>query len=135
MLAVGGVVAIIVIAKWTEEDNTSGIFIAKERECAVGFLFEIAEVDDVAAVLYGVENAVSAAIRLQKTVHFEILIDPKSVERFGVEASEEHPDNDNHVELTILDALRNIFVITLEIVAIERVLSAEHAIIIVDSTA
>ena len=58
-----------------------------------------AEVEDVAVGLGGVQHAVGAAEGLDQPVVLEVLVDVERVEVFGVEAGEEHVDDDGDVDL------------------------------------
>ena len=132
MFAVGGCVAVVIVGKRSQDYIARRVFVAKERECAVGFGFEVAEVDNVAAVFYGVEYAVGAAVRLQKSVHFQVFVNPKRVERFGVETREKHSHNDYHIQFAVFYTQRNVFVVVLKTVAVERIVNSKHLVIVAD---
>ena len=89
----------------------------------------LAEVEDVAVGLGRVENAVGAGEGLDQAVVLEVLVDVERVEVLGVEAGEEHVDDDGDVdlflalagqvaigELLILDALLDVLVVGVEVV-------------------
>ena len=76
-----------------------------------------------------VENAVGAGEGLDQAVVLEVLVDVERVEVLGVEAGEEHVDDDGDVELflalagqvavgelLVLDALLDVLVVEVEVV-------------------
>ena len=72
--------------------------VAEEGEGVLGCLFEVAEAHDVAGGLERVEDSVGAAVCLYQAVHLQVLVDPEGVDGLGVEAGEEHVDDDEQVE-------------------------------------
>jgi len=77
---------------------------------------QIAEADDIAVGLDGVQNPVRPGKRLDQTVHFKILVHPERVERRRVKACQEHIDHDEQIDLPRLDALGQVFVVILKLV-------------------
>ena len=77
---------------------------------------QIAEADDIAVGLDGVQNPVRPGKRLNQTVHFKILVHPERVERRRVKACQEHIDHNEQIDLPRLDALGQVFVVILELV-------------------
>ena len=101
----------------------------EEGDGGVDAVLLLAEVEDVAVGLGGVENAVGAGEGLDQAVVLEVLVDVERVEVLGVEAGEEHVDDDGDVdlllalagqvavgELLILDALLDVLVVEVELV-------------------
>ena len=121
-----------VLGIWLEQNDASGISVAEEADGVVDTVLEIAEADDVAVGLYRVQDAIGAAERLDEAVVLEVLVNPKRVERLGIEAGEEHVDHDDHVELTILHAFGQVLVVVLEL--LRRCVEArrEHGVVVVD---
>ena len=77
---------------------------------------QIAEADDIAVGLDGVQNPVRPGKRLNQTVQFKILVHPERVERCRVKACQEHIDHNEQIDLPRLDALGQVFVVILELV-------------------
>ena len=101
----------------------------EESDGGVDAVLLLAEVKDLAVGLGRVENAVGAGEGLDQAVVLEVLVDVERVEVHGVEAGEEHVDDDGDVdllgalagqvavgELLILDALLDVLVIQVEVV-------------------
>ena len=103
----------------------------------------VAEVEDVAVGLGGVEHAVGAAERLDQAVVLEVLVDVERVEVLAVKAGQQHVDDDGEVdllaallrqvgvgELLVLDALLHVLVVEVELV--DRVVGAEALVVVGD---
>ena len=100
----------------------------EERDGGIDGLLLLAEVEDVAVGLGVVEHAVGAGEGLDQPVVLEVLVDVERVEVLGVEAGEEHVDDDGDVdllrpcgqvgvgELLVLDALLDVLVVEVELV-------------------
>ena len=101
----------------------------EESDGGVDTVLLLAEVEDVAVGLGRVENAVGAGEGLDQAVVLEVLVDVERVEVHGVEAGEEHVDDDGDVdllgalarqvavgELLVLDALLDVLVVEVEVV-------------------
>ena len=72
--------------------------------------------DDVAVGLDRVQDAVGARVRLDQAVVDQALVDEQRVQRRGVEAGQEHVDHDDQVDLAVLQSLRQVLVVVLELV-------------------
>ena len=101
----------------------------EESDGGVDAVLVLAEVEDVAVGLGRVEDAVGAGEGLDQAVVLEVLVDVERVEVLGVEAREEHVDDNGDVdlflaltgqvaigELLILDALLDVLVVEVEVV-------------------
>ena len=77
---------------------------------------QIAEADDIAVGLDGVQNPVRPGKRPNEAVHLEIFVHPERVERCRVKACQEHIDHDEQIDLPRLDALGQVFVVILKLV-------------------
>ena len=109
-------IAVIVRIIALEQHNAAGFAVAKKRDRVVGGFLQIAEADDIAVGLDGVQNPVRPGKRLNETVHFKILVHPERIERRCVKACQEHIDHDEQINLPRLDALGQVFVVILELV-------------------
>ena len=109
-------IAVIVRIIALEQYNAAGPAVAKKRDRVVGGFLQIAEADDIAVGLDGVQNPVRPGKRLNEAVHLEILVHPERVERCRVKACQEHIDHDEQIDLPRLDALGQVFVVILELV-------------------
>src|SRR5262249_2054529 len=72
-------VLLVVVGVRLEQYDAARVLVAEERERIVRLLLQIAERDDVAVDLYGVEDPVRARVRLNETVRAETLVDPERV--------------------------------------------------------
>ena len=81
----------------------------------VCLLLQIAEADDVAVCLDGVQNTVGAGKCLNKPVLLQILVHPQGIEGRGVKTGQEHIDNDQKIHFTPFHAQREILVVVLEL--------------------
>ena len=108
-----------------EDDDAARLGVSEQADRLVDPLGEVAEAHDVAERLDGVEDAVRAGERLDEAVHLQVLVDPQGVERLGVEAGEEHVDDDEHIEalrrgqrlavhILALQAARHVLVVAVE---------------------
>ena len=101
----------------------------EESDGGVDAVLLLAEVEDVAVGLGRVQDAVGAGEGLDQAVMPEVLVDVERVEVLGVEAGEEHVDDDGDVdlfgalagqvaigELLIFDALLDVLVVEVEVV-------------------
>ena len=101
----------------------------EESDGGVDIVLLLAEVEDVAVGLGGVEDAVGAGEGLNQAVVPEVLVDVERVEELSVEAGEEHVDDNGNVdlllalagqvavgELLIFDALLDVLIVEIEIV-------------------
>ena len=106
-----------------------GLGAGEERDGGIDGVLLAAEVEDVAVGLGGVEHAVGAGEGLDQAVVLEVLVDVERVEVLGVEAGEQHVDDDGDVdllaallrqvgvgELLVLDALLDVLVVEVELV-------------------
>ena len=122
----------VIVHERAHEHHSGSIFVAEERERLVGGILQIAEADDVAAVLDAVENAVSAAVCLQQPVHFEVFVHPERVQRLCIESREEHTHDNEYINLTVFHAQREVFVIVLELLAVGGVFCVESLVVFLD---
>ena len=101
----------------------------EEGDGDVDAILLLAEVEDVTVGFGRVEDAVGAGEGLDQAVVLEFLVDVESVEVHGVEAGEEHVDDDGDVDLLlalagqvavgkllVLDALLDVLVVEVEVV-------------------
>ena len=106
-----------------------GLVAGEEGDGGVDAVLLLAEVEDVAVGLGRVENAVGAGEGLDQAVVLEVLVHIERVQELGVEAGEEHVDDDSDVdlflalagqvaigELLILDALLDVLIVEVEVV-------------------
>ena len=106
-----------------------GLGAGEESDGGVDAVLLLAEVEDVAVGLGGVEDAVGAGEGLDQAVVLEVLVDVERVEELGVEACEEHVDDDGDVDLflalvgqvavgeqLIFDALLDVLLVEVEVV-------------------
>lgn len=114
------------------EPDFAGLFGLGAGEEGDGFVHVVllsAEVEDVSVGFGGVEDAVGAAEGLDEAMVAEGFVHVEGVEVFGVEAGEEHIDDDGDVDffgafsgevgvgvLLVFDALLDIFVVGVEVV-------------------
>ena len=88
--------------------------------------------DDVAVGLDRVEDAVGARVGLDQAVRAQALVDPERVQRRGVEAGQEHVDDDHQVDLAVLQPQREVLVVVLELVGRGVEARAEHGVVVLD---
>ena len=62
----------------------------------------------------------------------QVLIHPEGVERRGIEAGEEHVDDNEHVEFAFLHAVGHIFVVVRELLGGCVEVHAEHGVVVLD---
>ena len=132
IFSVGILVAKVVILIATHQDDTARFLIAKQRNCIVGALLQIAEANDVAEHLDGIENPVGAGICLNQPVHFQVFIHPQRIQRRGVEAGQEHIDHDQQVKFLVLHPQGNILIVILEFVPVCGIVGVEHPVVVTD---
>ena len=102
IFSVGILVAKVVILIATHQDDTARFLISEKGDGVVGALLQIAEANDVAEHLDGIENPVGAGIGLDQAVHFQVFIHPQRIQRCGIEAGQEHIDHDQQVKFLVL---------------------------------
>ena len=124
-----------------QPDFPSPVRLRTGEECdrGVDTVLLLAEVEDVAVWLGRVEDAVGSGESLDQAMVLEVLVDVERVEVLGVEAGEQHIDNNGEVdlspaplsrqvaarELLVLDALLDILVVEVEVVdVVVRVVTA-----------
>ena len=93
---------------------------------------QIAETDNVAVGLDGVQNPVRPGKRLNEAVHLEIFVHPERVERCRVKACQEHIDHDEQIDLPRLDALGQVFVVILKLVRRRVKIDMERLVIVLN---
>ena len=93
---------------------------------------QIAETDNVAVGLDGVQNPVRPGKRLNETVHFKILVHPERIERCRVKARQEHIDHNEQIDLPRLDTLGQVFVVILELVCRRVKIDVEGLVIVLN---
>ena len=120
-----------------------GLGAGEESDGGVDAVLLLAEVEDVAVGLGGVEDAVGAGEGLNQAVMPEILVDVECVEELRIEAGEEHFYNNRDVdlflaltgqvaigELLILDTLLDVLVVEVE--AVDVVVRAIPLVVVGD---
>ena len=128
------------------EPDFAGLFglgAGKEGDGGVNGVLLLAEIEDVSVGLGGVENAIGARKGLNQPVVLEVLINIKRVEIFGIEAGQEHINDDGdgdlfasllgHVgvgKLLVLDALLDVLIIKIEFA--DGVIGSEADVVIGD---
>ena len=93
-----------VLAVGAQEDLAARLFVAEESDRVFGGLFKVAEADDVSVCLDRVEDSVRAREGLDEAVGAQVLVDPQGVEGLGVEAGEEHVDDDDQVDASFSES-------------------------------
>ena len=116
VLAIRIRIAFIVVLEAAHKHDASGIFIPEERNRTIHPFRKISKADDISKRLHRIQNAVRPGKRLNEPMHLEILIHPERIQRRRIEASEEHIHHDEQIQLLILHAERDIFVIILEFI-------------------
>ncbi len=103
------------------EDHLAGIEVGKQRDGVVGSLLEVAETNDIAVGFDLVEDAIGTGKGLDEAVVFEVFVHVERVHLFGVEARQEHIDDEQNVHavgvlkgvfFALLDALGDVLVIS-----------------------
>ena len=122
-------IAVIIIFEAAHQHDAARVPVSKQSDRLVRPLLQIAEADDVAKRLDGIEDAVGAGIRLDQPVHFEVFIHPKRVERCCVETRQEHIDHDQKVDVLILHAKGYVFIVIGEFFRRRIVIGAEILVI------
>ena len=77
----------------------AGLLAGEQGDGGIDGVLLLAEVEDVAVGLGGVEHAVGAGEGLNQAVVLEVLIDIERVQVFGIEAGEQHIHHDGDVDL------------------------------------
>ena len=72
-------IAMVVVLEFAQEHQSARLLVAKKRDALVRPPFQIAEADDVAEGLFGVEDAIGSGEGLQQTVHLQVLVHPEGV--------------------------------------------------------
>ena len=73
------VIAIVIGFIVFQQNDTTRIAVTKQGNGFVGFLLQIAEADNVAVCLYGVQDTVRARERLYQAVHNKVFIHPERI--------------------------------------------------------
>ena len=73
------VIAIVIGFIVFQQNDTTRIAVTKQGNGFVGFLLQIAETDNIAVCLYGVQDTVCARERLYQAVHDEVFIHPERI--------------------------------------------------------
>ena len=73
------VIAIVIGFIVFQQNDTTRIAVTKQSNGFVGFLLQIAEADNVAVCLYGVQDTVRARERLYQAVHNKVFIHPERI--------------------------------------------------------
>ena len=107
---------------------SAGFSPGEEGDGGIDGVLLLAEVEDVAVGLGAVEHAVGAGEGLDQAVVLEVLVDVERVQVLGVEAGEQHVDDDGDVDLLralagqvavgallVLDALLHVLVVEIEL--------------------
>ena len=76
----------------------AGLFAGEEGDGGIDGVLLLAEVEDVAVGLGGVEHAVGAGEGLDQAVVLEVLVHVERVQVFGIEAGEQHVHDDGDVD-------------------------------------
>ena len=63
-------------------------------------------------------------------MHLQVLIDPEGVDGLGVEAGEEHVDDDEQVQFAHLHLAGDVLVVVVEGVAVGAEVGAEHGVVV-----
>ena len=115
-----------------QQDNAAGLSVAKQRNGGIHPLLQVAETDDVAEGLDGVQNAVGAAKSLDEPVHLQVLVHPEGVQGGGVKAGEEHIHHDQQIQFLVFHPQGDILVVILEFVTVGGVVGVEHLVVVPD---
>ncbi len=86
----------------------AGLFAGEEGDGGIDGVLLLAEVEDVAVGLGGVEHAVGAGEGLDQAVMLEVLVHIERVQVFGIEAGEQHVHHDGDVDLVLRHAWRSL---------------------------
>ena len=132
VLPILGGVAVVIIIELVQQDNTSRLLIAKQRNGGIYPLLQVAETDDISKGFDGIEDAVGAAESLNEPVHLQVLVHPESVQGGGIKTGEEHIHHDQQIQFLVFHPQGNIPVVVLELVAVSGVVGVEHLIVVPD---
>ena len=69
-------IAKVIIIEAPHQHNAARILITKQADCSVHTLLQIAEANDITKGFDAVQDPVSAAERLNQTVHLQVLVHP-----------------------------------------------------------
>ena len=122
----------VVVGVRLEYHDAARVLVAKQGQRLVGGILQVPERDDVAVGLDRVEDPVGARKRLYQTVLAQALVDPERVQCRGVEAREEHVDDDDQVEVTVLQSLGQVLVVVLEPLGRGVEARAEQVVVVLD---
>ena len=126
------VIAIVIGFIVFQQNDTTRIAVTKQGNGFVGFLLQIAEADNVAVCLYGVQDTVCARERLYQAVHDKVFIHPERIQRGSVKARQEHIYDNQDVNLAVFHAQGKVFIIVLESVGRGVIMRPKKCIIILD---
>ena len=104
----------IIFVERLHEHQSARLVIAKDGQTLISGIFQITEADDVTAVLHRIQNSVRTTVGLQQSVHLQVLVHPKRVQRLGVKTRQEHTHYYQDIDLLVLHAERHILVVVLE---------------------
>ena len=107
-------VAIVIFLKGSHQNNAVGISVAEKTEAPIGGFYEIAETNDVATILIGIQNTVGSAERLQQSMHSQVLVNPKCIETFCVKTRQKHSYHNEQIYILVLSAQGKVLVVVLE---------------------
>ena len=104
----------------------AGLLAGEEGDGGVDGVLLLAEVEDVAVGLGGVEHAVGAGEGLDQAVVLEVLVHVERVQVFGIKAGEQHVHDDGDVDflrggvigvgpLLVFDALLDVLIVEIEL--------------------
>ena len=109
------VVAVIVFIKRTHQNYAVGIGISEESETTICGIFKVAETHNIATVFECVEYSVCARVGLQQSLHLKILVHPQRVHALGVKTREKHSYDNKYVDVLVLRAQRQVFIVVLKL--------------------
>ena len=101
------------LLSWYHRHGKRLLQITKKGDSSVRSLLQCSETYAIAEWFDRVEYAVSSWICLNKTVHFQVLIHPQSIERSCIKARQEHIDYDQQVKLLISPWIFRLFLVML----------------------
>ena len=125
-------ITVVVVRIFAQQNDAARILIAEQRNSRIHPLLQVAEADDIAKGLDAVQDTVRPAERLNQTVHLQVFVHPKGVQRSSIKARQEHIDHDQQVKLFIFHAERYIFIVILEPFSISRVVRVEHLVVVLN---
>ena len=125
-------ISLKIVLEAPQEYNPTCFFIPKEGNRIIYPLLQVAEADNIAKGLDGIENAICAGKRLDKTVHFEVFVYPQGIQCCGVKACQKHIDHDQKINLPVFHPQGNIFIVVLKFFAGSIIIGMEHLVIVPD---